>query len=262
MATKKRAIACGLLLCAVAGVWTACTPAGHKALRQGQQSLLSGDLTNALRHLHQAVQWLPTNAVAWNEYAVACHRAGLLSNAAAAYQQALQLNPDLLEAHYNLGCLWMQTAQWEAARSALTTYTLRQPGRPEAWWRLGLSELRLRQPAAAERAFQEMLRLQPGDPRALNGLGLAALQRQRAQDAARYFTAALQSDPAYPAARLNLAVTYHQYLRNASAALEQYRQYLALQPRPENYEAVLETARSLEVALARAVPATNQLATA
>jgi tetratricopeptide (TPR) repeat protein len=219
-----------------------------KALREGQRALAAGDLPRAMQRLQQAVTLLPTNALAWNEYGVACHRAGQLTNAAMAYLRALQWNPDLLEARYNLGCVYLELGQFEPARSAFLACTLRDPGRVEAWWRLGLVCLQLRQTAEAERAFREMQRWAPNDPRPYNGLGLCALQRNRPQEAIRAFTAALQVRSNDPPARLNLAVTLHRYAGNLPAALEQYRQYLALQPTPPRYAEVLEVAHALEQA--------------
>lgn len=255
MAATKNRSAPGCLLLVGLMVWflgAGCTPGGVKALREGQQALAADDLSRALARLEQAVARLPTNAVAWNEYGVACHRAGRLTNAAMAYVRALQLNPDLLEARYNLGCLYLEAGQFESARSAFLACTLRDPGRIEAWWRLGLASLQLRQTSEAERAFREMQKLAPTDPRPWNGLGLCALQRNRVQEAVRAFTAALQVRSNDPVARLNLAVTLHRYAQNPAAALEQYRQYLALQPPPPDYAEVLEVAHALEQSLAAA----------
>src|SRR5205807_133908 len=72
----------------------------------------------------------------------------------------------------------------------------------------------------------------------LNGLGVIQLQRKRAQEALNYFNAALAQNPAYSPAVLNAAVVSHQYVNNHQMALQRYRQYLALQPRPANWEAV------------------------
>jgi len=255
MAATKNRSAPGYLLFVGLVAWllgAGCTPGSVKALREGQQALAAGDLSRALARLEQAVARLPTNALAWNEYGVACHRAGRLTNAAMAYVRALQLNPDLLEARYNLGCLYLEVGQFESARAAFLACTLRDPGRVEAWWRLGLASLQLRQTGEAERAFREMQKLAPTDPRPWNGLGLCALQRNRVQEAVRAFTAALQVRSNDPVARLNLALTLHRYAQNPAAALEQYRQYLALQPPPPDYAEVLEVAHALEQSLAAA----------
>lgn len=253
-ATKKRVasgplLLSGLLL-ALAG--TGCTPGGVRALRDGQRQLAAGNLSEALRRLETAVRLLPTNALAWHELAVASHRAGQWSNAAVAYHRALQLNPDLFESRYGLGCLWLETGQFEAARSAFTACTVRHPGHAESWWRLGLAQLQLRQTAAAEQAFREMQRLAPTDPRPWNGLGLCAVQRHQATNAARLFAAALQVRSNYAPALLNLALVHHRFLRDPATALEYYRQYVALQPPPPFYAQAVQTAHALELALAAA----------
>ena len=47
---------------------------------------------------------LETNAQAWNYLGLACHLAGQPTKAEQAYQKALALNHDLVEARFNLGC--------------------------------------------------------------------------------------------------------------------------------------------------------------
>ncbi|MCS7091063.1 MAG: tetratricopeptide repeat protein [Limisphaera sp.] len=249
MAATKKSVAPGFLLLigllmGLAG--SGCTPGGAKALREGQRQLAAGDLTRALRRLETAVSLLPTNALAWHEFAIACHRVGQLSNAVFAYQRALQLNPDFFEARYGVGCLWLETGQWEAARTAFAACTVRNPAHAESWWRLGLACLHLRQVAAAEQAFREMQRLHPQDPRSWNGLGLCAVQRNRPADAVRLFSTALQIRSNYAPALLNLAIVYHRHLEDLPVALDYYRQYLVLQPPPPFYAQVLPVAHALE----------------
>ena len=49
--------------------------------------------------------------------AMTCHTDN--AEAEKAYQRALALNHDLTEAHYNLGCLWLEQNKPEAARTEL-----------------------------------------------------------------------------------------------------------------------------------------------
>jgi len=60
-----------------------------------------------------------------------------------AYKQALELDRDLLEAHFNLGCLWLEQNKPDAARTEFTSYTFRRGNTPEGWLKLGAAQLKL-----------------------------------------------------------------------------------------------------------------------
>ena len=61
---------------------------------------------------------MATNAQAWNYLGVACQHAAQTDAAVAAYQRALTLDRDLMEAHYNLGCLWLEQNKPDAATAS------------------------------------------------------------------------------------------------------------------------------------------------
>jgi len=263
LTTKNRVGRSVLLLAALAWGLTSCAPNGPRALLEGRRGLEAGNLTNALRCLHLATSLLPSNALAWNDLGVACHRAGLITNALAAYQRAVALNRDLYEARLNLGRLLLEQNQPEAARTHLAFCTLRRPEALEGWLNLGACQLRLNEAAAAERSYREALRLSPTNAAAWNGLGVAQMRRNRASEALQSFQAALRARPNYRPALLNAAITAHHSADHRPLALQHYRQYLALTPRPADWDSVNRVASALESELARAaVPATNNTARA
>jgi tetratricopeptide (TPR) repeat protein len=232
-----------------------CTPPGPRALLEGKRLLDQGEFPKAIAKLKSATTLMKTNAQAWNYLGIAYQRAGQATNAADAYQRALVFDHDLVEARFNLGCLWLEQNKPELAKAELTSYTLRRREAVEGWLKLGAAQLRTRELNSAEKSFNEALRLNPQNAEALNGLGLVLLQRNRARDAAQSFSRALQQQPKYRPALLNLAIVSHQHLNNRVVALEKYREYLALTPRPSNWEAVHATARALEQELAAPAPA-------
>lgn len=253
-----------MLCVALAVAIVGCTPAGPRALLDGQRLLKEGRYEQAVEKTRIATSLLRTNAQAWNYLGLAYHRAGQPTNAAAAYQKALDLNRDLLEARYNLGCLWLDLNRPELARAEFTSYTLRRGNAVEGWLKLGTVQLRAREPAGADKSFHEALRISQNNVEALNGLGLVQLQRNRPRDAVQYFNAALQRQPDYHPALLNLAVVSHQYLNDRPGALQRYRDYLALKPRPADSQAVNTVAQALEQQLAAPSrpPMTNRVAAA
>jgi tetratricopeptide (TPR) repeat protein len=215
-----------------------CSPPGPRALLKGKKLLDRGDYAGAVAELKTATSFLATNAQVWNYYGVALQGAGQPADAATAYQRALALNRDLVEAHYNLGCLWLEQNKPDAAKTEFTAYTLRRGNATEGWLKLGSAQLRTGELVPSEKSFSTALYLNPNNAEALNGLGLARIKRGRPQEAAKFFSAAIQNHPDYAPAILNLATVEQQYLRDTRAALQQYRAYLALTPRPANWDEV------------------------
>jgi tetratricopeptide (TPR) repeat protein len=235
------------LLVTAACVWiSGCTPPGPSALLQGKQLLDEGRYADAVPKLEKAASLLPKNALAWNYLGLAYHGNGQFEPAANAYRTALSLDHKLMVVRYNLGCLYLERDNLAAAMDELKSYTLLRPAALEGWLKLGTAQLRARRLEEAEKSFRTALDLHAKHPEALNGLGLVQVQRRRWQDALNHFNVAALQDPPFAPALLNSAVIQHQYLNNRSVALQRYRQYLSLQPRPADWESVESTARQLE----------------
>ncbi len=233
-------------------ILSGCTPAGPRALLKGRNYLDRGDYAAAAAQFKTATTLLATNAAAWNYYGVALHRAGQPDEAVNAYRRALELDRDLLEARLNLGTLLLEQNRADEARTEFTAFTLRRPNDAAGWLKLGTAQLKLGEIVPAERCFSTVIALKTSEAEAYNGLGLARIQRGKPRDAAQFFSAAVQARPDYAAAILNLATVSQQYLHDNKTALENYRAYLALAPRPANYDDVSALANSLEQSLAPA----------
>lgn len=252
-----------MVFLALMALLTGCAPPGARALLEGKRLLEQGKFSQAVEKLRLATTLLNTNAQAWNYLGLACHQAGQVAEAEKAYHKALGLDHDLSEAHYNLGCLWLGQHRPEAAKAEFTAYTLRRGNAPAGFVKLGTAQLRAaqleaagpsraRELGAAEKSFNEGLSLDPLNPEALNGLGLVQVQRARAGEAVQFFNRALKQQPAYGPALLNLAIVEQEYLREPQAALQKYREYLALKPAPDSADAVKAVARQLEQELSPA----------
>jgi tetratricopeptide (TPR) repeat protein len=243
LAIKNPAATCCMILAALLG---GCTPPGPRALLAGKRLLEQGHPREAVEELKEAATLLKTNAIAWDYLGLACHYTGQGEEAERAYQRALRCDQDLTEAHYNLGCLWLEQNKLEGARLELIACTLRRPNWVEGQLKLGTVQLRLRDLNGAERSFGEALHSSPQNAEALNGLGLVWVQRGHPADAAACFTSALKAQPQYPPALLNLAIVFQQYLRDRPLALREYQEYVALKPSPPDAEAVSVVMRRLD----------------
>jgi Flp pilus assembly protein TadD len=243
------------LLAAAIALFAGCAPPGPRELLQGKKLLDKGKYADAVGKLKTAATLLRTNAVAWNYLGLACHQAGQPVEAERAYRQALTQNPDLAEAHYNLGCLWLAQGKLDPAKAELTAYTLRRGNEPGGFIKLATAQLRGREWTAAERSFNDALRLNDKNVEALTGVGVTLIQRGRVGDGAAFFNNALKLQSNYGPALLDLAIVQQQYLNNRQGALQNYREYLALKPLPDNADAVRAAARQLEQELAPPPPA-------
>lgn len=247
-----------LVVLAFAVALAGCGPPGSHALMKGQKLLEEGDYADAADEFRSATEVMTTNAEAWNYLGVADEHAGQYEEAASAYQRALDLDRDLTEAHYNLGCLYLDQNKPDQAVGEFTAYTLRNVNEPDGWLKLGLAQLRMHDLLPAEKSFSTALHLNPNNAEAYNGLGLARMQRNRPEEAEKFFQAAVQSHPDYAPAILNLATVEHQYLHNDRAALDDYRQYLALNPQPADWNQVNAIANTLQQSPALAINAPQQ----
>ena len=221
---------------------------------KGKKLLDAGKTDEAIPELKTAVSLMKTNATAWNYLGLAYHRAGLWTDATNAYSQALRFNRELLEARFNLGCIWLEQNKPDLAKTEFTAFTMRRPNVIEGFVKLGTAQMRTRDFAAAEKSFNEALKINPSDVEALNALGMVAAQLGRPRDAAESFTKALNRQRDYRPALLNLATVQHHQLNDRAEALKRYREYLALQPRESDWEAVNAIAKSLEPPIVTQAP--------
>jgi tetratricopeptide (TPR) repeat protein len=223
-----------------------CTPAGPRALLEGERLIKHGRYQEAVTELKTATSLLSTNAHAWNYLGLAHQYAGQPVEAEAAYQRALVCNRDLMEARYNLGCLLLAEGKFDAARTQLTAYNLRRGNSAMICLKLGQAQLGVSDLAGAERSFGEALRQGNPSPEAWNGLGLVHARRNRSTEALQDFNQALKLRPDFAPALLNSAILLQREAKDHPAALRGYRQYLSLSPRPPNAEAVGALVHQLE----------------
>jgi tetratricopeptide (TPR) repeat protein len=113
--------------------------------------------------------------------------------AIAVYRQALDLAPDLGEAHLNVGRLLHETGD----------------------------------PAAAEAHYRRALAIRPADPLAAYNLGVALQDQQRLREAADAYDQALALDPRLADAHYNLSGIY-EHLGDKPAAFRHLRTYSTL----------------------------------
>jgi len=160
--------------------------------------------------------------------------AGDQAAAADCYHRALQFDPELSGASYNLGCVLDSLA---GPAQALPHFAAAASRRPD-WWQarsnLGFALARLGRMAEAVVELSAAAELNPGDAGLRNNLGLALTALGRGEEAHASFLEAIRLNPDYPEAHSNLAVLFERYGRTTESIFSSLE---ALRLRPGYAEA-------------------------
>ena len=181
----------------------------------------------------------PDNARAhYNLGIILSNLPGQLDEAAAEYQAALRVNPNVPEVHYNLGLVWSRmperltdaAAEYEAALRLKPDYADAHNNLGNAWMSM---PGRLNDAIAQ---FQEALRLKPDYAEAHSNLGNAwTAQPGRLNDAIAHLQEALRLKPGLAEAHNNLGNAWMTMPHRQNDAVAEFQEALRLQP--DNAEA-------------------------
>lgn len=86
-----------------------------QALQLAAQSLQKGELQQAESLCRQILQTAPNQPDALHLLGVVAYKAGYLNDAIGLIQQAIAVNPQLLDAYYNLASIYRESKQYQAA---------------------------------------------------------------------------------------------------------------------------------------------------
>ena len=185
--------------------------------------LAEHNLPAALQAAQACLQAEPDNAPVWNLLGVCAARLGQGELAEQCWQQALQLDARVADAHYNLGCLYAETGQPERAEQHYRAELQRQPDHPASLGNLASLLADGGRPDAAQACWEALLRVQPHDSAALTGLAQCHQQLGNPAAAEACWEQLLQQDPHHLVALNNLALLYQQQHRwpQADSLLQQ-----------------------------------------
>ena len=153
-----------------------------------------------------AVRYLPDCAPAYLNLGNAFARVGRSIEAEGNYQQALLLDPGLVQVHFNLGELYMERESFEQAATSFGRAIENHPGFAPAHANFGQACLRLGQYGKAEASCRRAVQLQPSSAAAHNSLG-NVLSKLAPEEAIASYRTALALSPEFIEAWLNLANT-------------------------------------------------------
>ena len=205
----------------------------------------------------------PDSAAAFNNLGTIYYAQNQLEQALAAYEAAIDIQPNYIDAYYNLGltlskanryqvamqtyaalitlspqhlaarfqlaCLFMQQHQYEKAVEQFLAIEKNQPHHFETKINLGTCYLKLQNLHAAKAMYLQAYDLLATDAQVLFNLGIIYSAQGEIHDAIRFYLLALKKDPDLFSAHNNLGIAYWS-LKNKQAALLHFRSALKLQP--------------------------------
>ena len=159
--------------------------------------------------------------------------------AVAAYQKAIQLNPNFADAYGGLGVIYWRTGNIDAAIRHCQKAIKIAPENIEfhqnltrIYWQKGRYD-------AAAVGYKIILELNPADENALHHLGLILLSKQAYDEAVSYFQKVLQINPDSALTHGALGVAYYK-LGEADLAIQEFQEVLRLDPRNQNAHEMLK----------------------
>ena len=189
----------------------------------------AGQTDRALDLIAQALAVNPDFPEAHFNHGKILHDAGRAAEAVAAYERALALRPEWDAALFNLGLLYARQKGWARAADCFEQAIRINAADAEYFFNLGNVRLEMGEREAAIRAFEESLARDPSKFKAHNNLGNLYKQSGDFKRAAASYEAALRLDPGYAGAWYNLGNLSEQQA-DPDRALEHYRKAVECDP--------------------------------
>jgi len=153
-----------------------------------------------LAELH-ALNRSATNQV---QFGTELERQGKLEEAAAAHEKALEIDPELVQAHINLIKLYGQLGQFEKAEEHYRAAVRITPGSAESYYNYGVLLLSAEKYQQAEDAFRKTIEINPFYSGAHNNLGFLLEHRSDLSEAEAEYRKAIANKPSDRQAHFNL----------------------------------------------------------
>ncbi len=169
---------------------------------------------------------------------------GQWSEAIALYQEALNFNPESVEAHCQLGDLYWRQGQLTEAIAHCQGALKLNPQSAETYKTLGNIFQSQEKWAPAERAYQQALQIIPEFAAVHANLGSLYYRRGESERAVACYQTALALEPSQAGIHWNLGMLYHD-LGRLGEALESWQDALRLEPAMGNAERHLTIGNTL-----------------
>ena len=156
---------------------------------------------------YKEVLWInPDLAEAHNNLGVLLEKLKRYSEEEKEYREALRVNPDFARAHNNLGSLLSELERYPEAEKEYREALRINPDFAETHYNLGVLLKELKRYKDAEKEYKEALRINPDDAWAHNNLGVLLYELKRYPEAEKEYKEALRIKPDFAEAYFNLGI--------------------------------------------------------
>ncbi|BAY79561.1 TPR repeat-containing protein (plasmid) [Nostoc linckia NIES-25] len=198
-------------------------------------------LDKAVAAYEKAIQLNPNYADAYNNLGIALSYQKKLDKAVAAYEKAIQLNPNYADAYNNLGIALSYQKKLDKAVTAYQKAIQLNPNDATAYNNLGIALSDQKKLDKAVAAYEKAIQLNPNDATAYNNLGIALSYQKKLDKAVAAYQKAIQLNPNYAGAYNNLGIALRQQ-KKLYAAVAAYEKALTL---PEDNSGTPASAHTL-----------------
>jgi tetratricopeptide (TPR) repeat protein len=175
-----------------------------------------------------------TNIEALNNLGLNLNASGEAGKAKSTYLQALEIEPEYLNAHYNLGLIYLEEENYQKAETSFNTVLTINPDFPEGWYNLAFIFSQKGMYSAAVDAYEESLLLDPSNIKARLNLAVQYKKLDKQDMALEQYRLVLTLNPSYSSAWYNQALLYKS-IGNYSESEKSYRRAVELNPDEEKY---------------------------
>lgn len=180
---------------------------GQTDKAEGQLRLFEKNKTDAPPAedpLLSEVRALNRSAIFQVQMGIDLERQGKREESVAAHEKALQIDPDLVQAHINLIKLYGELGQLEKAEQHYRAAVHLDPGSADSFYNYGVLLLSAEKYEPAEDAFRKTIDINPYNADAHNNLGYLLERRGLLPEAATEYKKAIENKPGDRQAHFNL----------------------------------------------------------
>jgi tetratricopeptide (TPR) repeat protein len=145
------------------------------------------------------------------------------------YLRALEIEPNDLNAHYNLGNALLEAGRTDQAIVQFRKALEIKPDDADTYYNLGIALMRVGRPDEAISCFQKVIEFKPDSVGAYNNLALVLFTQGRFNEAVKEYQRTLELMPNYADAHYMLGCAL-QGQRKFDAAIVQFQEVLKLEP--------------------------------
>jgi len=138
------------------------------------------------------------------QYGAELERQGKLEESAAAHEKALEIDPNLVQAHINLIELYGRLGQFEKAEEHYRASVRIEPGSAESYYNYGVLLLSAEKYSQAEETFRKTIEINPFHAGAHNNLGYLLERQSNFSEAEAEYRKAIEDKPSDRQAHFNL----------------------------------------------------------